>query len=346
MNHKKLLASAMFILCLTALTNVGFAAKVEQKPDADLAADSAKKLTDPSCVYEVPKEEESILAEFITVRNKLRVEEGDDFRVKVFLKNTGNTPWFSSNSTCSGNKISLGTDKERNRNSRFYSKIKEDDNNWEAKNRVGMDQEIVKPGEIASFTFWSEAGDDAEVYKEYFTPVVNNSVWLDNSQFSFYVMVGDTGEDKSDIRKKMLYASVSGRVSDVNLDGEKKLLVDLSEQKLYITLDNNVVREFRVSTGAWKTPTPKGEYSIKLKQDVRISGKTPHYIMPKFMWFRDGGYGFHALPSLRTDGGRFWTEAREHIGTPVSHGCIRLLPEDADFAFEFSELGTKVEIQG
>jgi lipoprotein-anchoring transpeptidase ErfK/SrfK len=159
-------------------------------------------------------------------------------------------------------------------------------------------------------------------------------------------MIGDTGENMTDLRKKMLYASTSGPVTALNLNGEKKLLVDLSDQKLFIMLDGQVIREFRVSTGGYKTPTPKGDYTIKLKQEVRVSGKAPHYIMPKFMWFREGGYGFHALPSLGSDGGVFWTEAKDHIGRPVSHGCIRLLPEDADFLYEFTDLGTKVTVQG
>ena len=110
-------------------------------------------------------------------------------------------------------------------------------------------------------------------------------------------------------------------------------------------LDNLSIAEFRVSSGAAKTPTPVGETSITLKQETRIGGKSPHYIMPKFMWFRTGGYGFHALPSLKTDGGFFWTEARNHIGIPVSHGCIRLLPEDADFLYDFADIGTRVKVQ-
>lgn len=299
------------------------------------------------CYYPIPTEGEKISAEFVTVRNKLRVDSGDEFRVKVFVKNTGNTPWFPSDSMCGGTKMSLGTDKDKDRNSVFYNPdVNEDDNNWEGPNRVGMDQERINPGEIASFTFWSKAQETPEVYKEYFTPIANNSAWLDNSQFSFYVMIGDTDENKTDLRKKMLYASSSGPVTDINLNGEKKLIIDLSEQKLYMTLDGKVLREFMVSTGGYKTPTPKGEYSIKLKQEVRVSGKAPHYIMPKFMWFREGGYGIHALPSLGSDGGVFWTEARTHIGRPVSHGCVRLLPEDADFVYEFTDLGTKVSVQG
>jgi len=66
--------------------------------------------------------------------------------------------------------------------------------------------------------------------------------------------------------------------------------------------------------------------------------------MPKWMMFRKGGYGIHALPSLANDRGVFWREALSHIGSPRSHGCIRLLPKDAEFAYNFADVGTTVTV--
>lgn len=292
-------------------------------------------------------EDKDYSGQLIAVRRKLRLEEEEVFRIKVFLKNTGNTPWFSGESTCSGPHMSLGTDQERDRNSKLFADEIDgiEKTNWESKNRVGMDQLRVDPGQIASFTFWAQAPDEADIIKEYFTPVLEGISWLENSKFSFEVIVGEPEEDPVTLKKKMLYANMSGSVLDIPLHGEKVLFVDLSEQRLYVKLDDYLVRQFMVSTGAAATPTPTGEYSIKLKQELRIGSKKPHYRMPKFMWWRDGGYGFHALPSLGNDGGVFWTEARNHIGIPVSHGCIRLLPEDATFLFDFADIGTRVVIQ-
>lgn len=292
-------------------------------------------------------EEKTYTSQLIAVRRKLRLEENEAFRVKVFLKNTGNMPWFSDESTCMGPHMALGTDQERDRNSTLYAKEIEgiEDTNWESKNRVGMDQLRVDPGQIASFTFWSETPGNADIIKEYFTPVLEGISWIEDSKFSFEIIVGDPDQNPVVLKKRMLYANMSGSVMDIPLEGEKVIVVDLSEQRLYVKLNDYLVREFRVSTGAAATPTPTGEYSIKLKQEMRIGSKKPHYRMPKFMWWRDGGYGFHALPSLGSDGGVFWTEARNHIGIPVSHGCIRLLPEDATFLFDFADIGTKVAIQ-
>ncbi|MBI4235644.1 L,D-transpeptidase [Candidatus Peregrinibacteria bacterium] len=294
------------------------------------------------CGFEAP-EESKYDASVVEVRRVLRVEPGEEFRVKVFLKNKGNMPWFKKGSSCLGPKMSLGTDKERDHDGLFYA---EGLMGWEASNRIYMDQMRVDPGEIASFTFFGKAGDEADVMKEYFTPVLEGISWLDKASFGFEVMIGETGESMKKVHQKVRFSLGSGSVMNLNLDGEKALLVDrTSAQKLYLLIDNKVVAEFPVSTGAPATPTPVGTTEIKLKQEVRVGSKSPYYIMPKFMWFREGGYGFHALPSLGGDGGIFWTEALDHIGRPVSHGCIRLLPDDADFVYDFAEIGTKVMVR-
>lgn len=293
------------------------------------------------CGFEVP-EEKTYGAQIISVRRQLRVESGETFRVKVFMKNTGSMPWFSNKSECLGPKMSLGTDRERDRDSYFYD---ENLKGWEGTNRIGMDQYRTDPGQIASFTFWAQAGKNADVYKEYLTPVLKDIQWIDDAQFSFDVMIGDTGETATDIRKKLSFAGASGSVSSIDLNAPKTLTVDLSEQNLYVYLGDVEVRKFRVSSGAAATPTPVGETNVFLKQWVRVGAKPPHYIMPRFMMFRAGGYGFHALPSLGGDGGVFWTEARNHIGIPVSHGCVRILPEDAEWLYEFTDIGTKVVVQ-
>ncbi|MBD3360324.1 L,D-transpeptidase family protein [Candidatus Peregrinibacteria bacterium] len=298
------------------------------------------------CGFELP-EEKTYNAELIAVRRKLRIEPEEIFRVKVFLKNTGSMPWFSNESLCPGPKMSLGTDIERDRESVFYSPQLEGiaDTNWEGPNRIGMDQLRIDPGEIASFTFWSKAPEKPDFRNEFFTPVLKALTWLEDARFSFEIMIGNVNESAENLRKRMLYAGSSGSIMDINLNGEKTIIIDISEQQMYLKLDEQVIRIFPISSGKSSTPTPAGTTYISLKQNVRVAHKSPHYIMPKFMMFRAGGYGIHALPSLGGDGGWFWTEARDHIGIPVSHGCVRLLPEDADFAYEFANIGTKVITQ-
>lgn len=317
------------------------AATLKTIEELDAALDTSE-VEEDVCGFSVP-EEKTYGAQLIAVRRKLRVMPDEEFRVKVFFKNTGSMPWFANKSSCLGPKISLGTERTRDRASTFYA---EGLAGWESSNRVSMDQYRTDPGEIASFTFYGKAPINPDVFKEYWSVVAKDIQWMDEAAFSFETMVGDSGESAGDLRKKMAYANSSGSVSWIDLNGEKSLNVNLSEQKIYVKLGDYTVREFRVSTGAAATPTPVGETSIILKQEVRVGAKAPHYIMPKFMMFRAGGYGFHSLPSLgQAHSGVFWTEARSHIGIPVSHGCIRLLPEDADWTYDFTDVGTKVVVQ-
>ncbi len=298
-----------------------------------------------NCSYQTP-DDVQFEAKTVSVRRKLKVEPEEVFRVKVFMQNRSNVPWFSADSNCGGNKVHLGTDRERDRLSPLYLNYTDEveNTNWLQRNRIGLDQERVDPGAVGSFTFWARAGKEADVMKEYFTPVVEGGPWIESGAFDFELMVGETNDSLVDVRQKLMLSRNSGSVKDINLDGEKMLLVDISDQTVTIHLDNRPLLTFPASTGAPSTPTPYGETTITLKQHVRVGSSPPHYIMPRFMWFRAGGYGFHALPSLANDNGVFWTEALNHIGVPVSHGCVRLLPEDADFLFNFAEIGTRVKV--
>lgn len=335
MKYSKFLSVVLVLFVSLFASSVAFAKDVEE---ADQEV----------CGFELLEEGEAAHdAEVVAVRRQLRVEVGDTFRVKVFLKNTGNMPWFSNESRCAGPRMYLGTDKERDRESVFYSPELEgiDDTNWIGANRIGMDQLRIEPGEIASFTFWSQAPDKPDVIMEYFAPVLSGIQWIEDAEVSFEMLIGDTGEDPVDMRKRLSYAFESGSLMDINLDGEKSILVDLSEQVMYVKLDDDIVRSFRVSTGAYATPTPVGTTYISLKQELRVGNAAPHYIMPYFQMFRAGGYGLHSLPSLGNDGGVFWTEAVAHLGIPVSHGCIRIANENAVWLFGFTEIGTPLTVQ-
>jgi|GEM_PF-1962899 lipoprotein-anchoring transpeptidase ErfK/SrfK len=130
---------------------------------------------------------------------------------------------------------------------------------------------------------------------------------------------------------------------------DKKIIhIDLSEQKARVVSNDKIIKTYPVSSGAYETPTPQGEFQVHRKQELRISSQAVPYRMPYYIAFKQSGsHGLHALPYLgdNKESSLFWQEARSHIGIPVSHGCVRLLPEDIEELFGWAEIGTPIYIQ-
>lgn len=121
-------------------------------------------------------------------------------------------------------------------------------------------------------------------------------------------------------------AQVLGTDSD-----NKRIEVDLTNQKLYAFEGDQKVYEFLVSTGKW-SPTPTGIFRIWIKlRSTKMSGgskalNTYYYLpnVPFVMYFANDqipswrGYGLH---------GTYW---HSNFGHPMSHGCVNLRIEDAE----------------
>lgn len=119
---------------------------------------------------------------------------------------------------------------------------------------------------------------------------------------------------------------------------EQKIEINLKKQRLYYLVGGVIWREFKVSTGKSSMPTPKGEFTIKNKIKKAWS-RTYGLWMPHWMGLA-GGIGIHELP-IWPNGYR---EGENHLGLPVSHGCIRLGVSDALYLFERVGTGIKVKI--
>lgn len=118
----------------------------------------------------------------------------------------------------------------------------------------------------------------------------------------------------------------------------KYVEVNISNQMMYLWIGTEKVAEYRVSTGKWSTPTPLGTRYILDKSPRAFSKKFGLY-MP-FWNGLGGGYGIHELPEW--PGG--YKEGASHIGTPVSHGCIRLGVGPAQMVYNWADIGTPVYI--
>ena len=120
---------------------------------------------------------------------------------------------------------------------------------------------------------------------------------------------------------------------------EKKITINTKTQKLQYLLGGVSLGEFVVSTGKKSTPTPKGEFVVKNKSTRAWSGRYKLW-MPYWLGLSASGIGIHELPEW----GNGIKEGASHLGTPASHGCIRLGVGSAKTIYNFAEVGTKVKI--
>jgi lipoprotein-anchoring transpeptidase ErfK/SrfK len=109
--------------------------------------------------------------------------------------------------------------------------------------------------------------------------------------------------------------------------------VNLSEQRVYAYEGDTIVNSFVVSTGTWQTPTVTGKFNIWIKlRSTTMTG--PGYYLPNVpytMYFYKG-YGLH---------GTYW---HNNFGTPMSHGCVNLSIPDSEWLYNFSSVGTLVNV--
>ena len=116
-------------------------------------------------------------------------------------------------------------------------------------------------------------------------------------------------------------------------NGVRWIDVDLTNQRVYAYEGDTVVNSFIVSTGTALYPTVTGKYKIYIKLrsgDMRGPG---YYLpdVPYIMYFYKS-YGLH---------GTYW---HHNFGTPMSHGCVNLSIPDAEWLYNWSYLGTVVNV--
>lgn len=121
---------------------------------------------------------------------------------------------------------------------------------------------------------------------------------------------------------------------------DKLIEIETKTQNLNFYFNSIKLFSYKVSTGK-NNSTPKGEFKIQSKHPKAWSGLAKLW-MPHWMAFTaNGKYGIHELPVW--PGGK--REGENHLGTPVSSGCVRLGIGSAKHVYEWTDVGTKVIIK-
>lgn len=99
---------------------------------------------------------------------------------------------------------------------------------------------------------------------------------------------------------------------------EPTLLVDinLTAQRMVVTEDGKAKYTWAVSSGAYGYPTPVGTFNPTWMSKMWYSKQYDNAPMPHAVFFKNGA-AIHATSSVRL------------LGTPASHGCVRLSPSNA-----------------
>ncbi|HLF28466.1 MAG TPA: LysM peptidoglycan-binding domain-containing protein [Anaerolineae bacterium] len=113
----------------------------------------------------------------------------------------------------------------------------------------------------------------------------------------------------------------------------REVVVDLSDQRVYVYENGSLVRTMVASTGVAATPTVLGAYQVY----ARYSSQTmygPGYYLPDvpYVQYFYQAYALH---------GTYW---HNNFGVPMSRGCVNLTIADAEWLYGWATMGTLVRV--
>ena len=114
---------------------------------------------------------------------------------------------------------------------------------------------------------------------------------------------------------------------------DRWVAVDLSAQRAYAYIGDQLQHGFLVSTGTWQHPTVTGTFHVYVKYKYADMTGPGYYLpdVPNVMYFYKD-YGLH---------GTYW---HHNFGTPMSHGCVNFSIPDSAWLFDFAPVGTIVYV--
>ena len=118
----------------------------------------------------------------------------------------------------------------------------------------------------------------------------------------------------------------------------KEIKVNIGKQELAYYFNGIELEKFLISGGVKSMPTPMGEFSVLHKVPSKTYGGAGfNFYYPDTKWnlhftTRYWRYYIH---------GAYW---HNNFGQPMSHGCVNVRYDQMKRLYEFSEVGTKIEI--
>lgn len=109
--------------------------------------------------------------------------------------------------------------------------------------------------------------------------------------------------------------------------------VNVSTQRLVAWEGGVPIYAVIISTGTDDHPTPSGSFAIQSKhRTARMRGEDYDVPDVPFTMYYSGNYAIH---------GAYW---HRRFGTPMSHGCVNVAVDHAEWLFSWASIGTPVVV--
>ncbi|MBF2000719.1 MAG: L,D-transpeptidase [Synechococcales cyanobacterium M58_A2018_015] len=123
------------------------------------------------------------------------------------------------------------------------------------------------------------------------------------------------------------------RMSSLRASNTRWIEVNVTTQRLIAWEGNTPVYAVIVSTGRDQHATPTGSFAIQSKhRRARMRGDGYDVPDVPFTMYYSGNYAIH---------GAYW---HRQFGTPVSHGCVNVAVDHAEWLFHWATIGTPVVV--
>ncbi|NES68891.1 MAG: L,D-transpeptidase [Okeania sp. SIO2D1] len=199
---------------------------------------------------------------------------------------------------------------------------------------------------VAKRLWWSSSQNSS---RRWIIILLNVVILLLCGQKHTSIASDSNSEVFSTLEQKLSPASLSllGDVtSQAAIEREMRLVLNLSERKLYLYQGKKQTESYSVSVGKATTPTPTGEFTIfqmvenpvwedPWTGEIHPAGEdSPLGLRWIGFWTDDENYiGFHGTPTISS------------LGEASSNGCVRMRNEDVLALFEQVDIGTSVTVE-
>lgn len=212
------------------------------------------------------------------------------------------------------------------------------------------EQEIIIGTDVNNPDTDSDGFKDGDEIKNGYSPLNPEKIKLEKSdvdkdglsdrmELNFKTNLSNPDTDKDGYKDGVEINNGYNPLSADKTKLSKRIEVNLDKQELSYFLSDVKMETFKVSSGKKGMYTPTGTYKVDNKSPKAWSANYGLW-MPWWMSLKNGYFGIHELPVWPNG----YREGEDHLGQPVSHGCIRLGVGPAKKLYDWTPVGTEVKI--